>query len=85
MDGMHGKSITFESAAEPRHELTFSSSPGRHLAAYEMKLMLAYILMTYDISFPPGQSESKSVDFWNLRLPNPSTNVMFRQRQTEVN
>ena len=54
--------------------------PGRHFAAYELKLMLAHIVMTYDVKLeiegvrPP--------DKWVMIscIPNPNANILFRKR-----
>ena len=54
--------------------------PGRDFAACELKLMLAHIIITYDVKLeiegvrPP--------DMWvvNSCVPNPNANVLFRKR-----
>ena len=54
--------------------------PGRYFAACELKLMLAHIIMTYDVKLeiegvrPP--------DMWVMTacVPNPNANVLFRKR-----
>jgi cytochrome P450 len=54
--------------------------PGRYLAACELKLMLAHIVMTYDVKL-----EAEGVrppDMWVMTscVPNPKANVLFRKR-----
>ena len=54
-------------------------SPGRFFAASELKAMLAYVLLTYDIMVPHG----KRPQDWEIgirTLPNMNANVMFRLR-----
>jgi len=57
------------------------SCPGRFFAATEMKMMLAHIVMTYDVKL---ETEGvRPADFWieANRLPHQTAEVMFRRRQ----
>ncbi len=54
-------------------------SPGRFFAVSELKAMLAYVLLTYDIMVPDGNRPQN----WEIgirTLPNMNANVMFRLR-----
>jgi len=56
--------------------------PGRHFAAYEMKLMLAYIVLNYDVKLAPGAEGVRPKNKWigNTILPDPTAHVLFRER-----
>ncbi|THH20029.1 hypothetical protein EUX98_g8657 [Antrodiella citrinella] len=58
--------------------------PGRHFASYQMKLMLAYIVTYYDVSFEPGKEGKRPETKWfgNTIIPDPTVNVMFRKRRS---
>lgn len=61
----------------------FTLSPGRFFAAFEMKLMLAYILLNYDVKFEAGKEGIRPENKWfgSTIIPDPTVNVMFRKRQ----
>ena len=48
-----------------------------------MKLMMAYIVTHYDVSFEPGKEGKRPENKWigNSIIPEPTTNVMFRKRR----
>ncbi|KAI9464594.1 cytochrome P450 [Lactarius psammicola] len=54
--------------------------PGRFFAANEVKALLAYIVVTYDIKFEEGKQAPPSVIINSVRIPGKA-NVMFRKRQ----
>ncbi|TCD63302.1 hypothetical protein EIP91_005683 [Steccherinum ochraceum] len=56
--------------------------PGRHFAAYEMKLMLAYIVHNFDVKFAPGAEGVRPPNKWigNTILPDPAAHVLFKKR-----
>ncbi|THH28886.1 hypothetical protein EUX98_g5315 [Antrodiella citrinella] len=58
--------------------------PGRHFAAYEMKLMLAYIVLYYDVKMRPGAEgvgvRPKNKWIGNSIIPDPTADVLFRKR-----
>ncbi|THH28887.1 hypothetical protein EUX98_g5314 [Antrodiella citrinella] len=58
--------------------------PGRHFAAYEMKLMLAYIVLHYDVKMRPGTDgvcvRPKNKWVGNSIIPDPTADVLFRKR-----
>ncbi|PPR06488.1 hypothetical protein CVT26_004577 [Gymnopilus dilepis] len=55
--------------------------PGRFFASNELKAMLAYILINYDVKFP--NDGPRPADFWisGLLTANRSAEVMFRKRK----
>ncbi|KAI6013593.1 cytochrome P450 [Pisolithus microcarpus] len=54
--------------------------PGRFLAANELKTMLAYIVMSYDVKFGGRVSRPTSIH-WDLNvIADPTVRVMFRKR-----
>ncbi|KAI6037986.1 cytochrome P450 [Pisolithus marmoratus] len=54
--------------------------PGRFLAADELKTMLAYVLMSYDVKFAEGISRPSSIKWDIASMPDPSVRLMFRKR-----
>ncbi|EAU87996.1 cytochrome P450 [Coprinopsis cinerea okayama7 len=58
--------------------------PGRIFAVNEIKLIVAHILVNYDIKLP-NDSTSAPPPIWfaALRAPSPNAAVLFRKRQTE--
>ncbi|EAU87938.2 hypothetical protein CC1G_01585 [Coprinopsis cinerea okayama7 len=57
-------------------------SPGRFFAVNEAKAILAYILVTYDIRLPDGQT-APPTPFWfgETRSPDIKAQVLFRERR----
>ena len=54
--------------------------PGRYFAACELKLMLAHIVMTYDVKLE--KEGVRPPDMWVMEscVPNPYAEVLFRKR-----
>ncbi|KAJ7472841.1 cytochrome P450 [Mycena latifolia] len=58
------------------------SCPGRFLAALKIKLILAEVLLNYDLSFPPGATTTpKPFAFNNFTVPNQSAKLVFTRRE----
>jgi hypothetical protein len=57
-------------------------SPGRFLAAMELKAMLAYVLKNYDVKFENEGERPADVWYASVCVPNPKAKVLFRARQT---
>ncbi|TCD63305.1 hypothetical protein EIP91_005686 [Steccherinum ochraceum] len=60
--------------------------PGRHFAAYELKLMLAHIVLYYDVKMQPGDEgvgvRPKNEWIGNSIIPDRNAHVLFRKRAT---
>ncbi|KAI0305190.1 cytochrome P450 [Multifurca ochricompacta] len=54
--------------------------PGRFFAANEVKVLLAHILVTYDIKFEDGKGVPGNLEIGSFRILR-DTNVLFRRRQ----
>jgi cytochrome P450 len=54
--------------------------PGRHFAACELKLMLAHVVMNYDVKLE--NQGVRPTDTWIMSacIPNPNAKVLFRKR-----
>ena len=52
--------------------------PGRFFASYVIKLLLAEILLAYDIKLPPGTERPKSMAKDIRLVPNHVAEVLFR-------
>ncbi|ORY71919.1 cytochrome P450 [Pseudomassariella vexata] len=56
--------------------------PGRFFAGNEIKLILAYLLLNYDIKLKDGETERpKPMMFMMSKTPNPTAEIMFRRRE----
>jgi len=53
--------------------------PGRFFAAAELKMMLAYIVITYDLKLANGV-RPPDVFILHTCLPNPTAEILFRRR-----
>ena len=63
-------------------DMTPKHSPGRFFAANELKAMLAYIVLNYDLKLTSADAtRPANVYFANTVLPNQTGQVMFRKRQ----
>ena len=86
--------ITFSSAMAVMHgirlrllnniltDFNFGVSPGRFFAASELKTMLAYILMNYDVKLANDGGRPETLWLGRTALPNPTAEVLFRKRRT---
>ncbi|KZT72304.1 cytochrome P450 [Daedalea quercina L-15889] len=54
--------------------------PGRFFAVNELKVMMAYIVLHYDVKFEGEKGKPENWSRWHLVLP-ANTNVLFRKRQ----
>lgn len=63
-------------------------SPGRFLAAAEIKAMLSYILLNYDFKFPDGLYEPGHVPpetwFGTVSAPSSKIELLFRRRESPI-
>ncbi|TDL22834.1 cytochrome P450 [Rickenella mellea] len=55
--------------------------PGRFFAANELKAMIAYILMTYDVKMEDAGVRPKDLHFGPTCVPDPKASILFRRRQ----
>jgi hypothetical protein len=55
-------------------------SPGRLFAANEVKLLVAHLVVTYDIKFEDGKGAPPEFHFAGFCIPGTS-DVMFKKRQ----
>jgi hypothetical protein len=64
--------------------LTFShgkhACPGRYFATCELKLMLAHIIMNYDVKLEDDGVRPKDMWFMTTCVPNMNAKVLFRRR-----
>ncbi|KLP22404.1 cytochrome P450 monooxygenase [Fusarium fujikuroi] len=54
--------------------------PGRYLSAINIKLIMAELLMNYDIKRPDGVSRPKNIEFEVLCSPEPDFEILFKDR-----
>ncbi|KAK3177962.1 hypothetical protein OEA41_000094 [Lepraria neglecta] len=58
------------------------SCPGRFFAANEIKAIMGYLLLNFDMKFPEGKEKRpESLLFETQFLPNPTATVMFKRRK----
>jgi len=54
--------------------------PGRFFAVNELKVMMAYMVLNFDMKFEHGRARPDNVWIWHWVIP-PDVKVMFRKRQ----
>jgi len=57
------------------------SCPGRFLAVYQLKSMLAHVLLNYDVKMPNDGPRPKNFWFGHHIVPNMTAHVLFRKRK----
>lgn len=57
------------------------ASPGRFFAANELKAMLAYIVVNYDVKFEDEGVRPPNMWLGLTILPDPTATVLFRKRE----
>ena len=60
------------------------SSPGRFFAASELKAMLAYIVVNYDMKIANDGPRPENIYIRFNVVPNPRGAVMFRRRKASI-
>lgn len=58
--------------------------PGRFFASNEIKILLCFLLLKYDLRHVPGQAQPNYMDFETARFSSPSTQVEVRRRTEEI-
>ena len=56
-------------------------SPGRFFAATELKVMLAHVILNYDVKMANGQGRPANWVFETMAMPDIKAEVMFRKRR----
>ncbi|CAK97056.1 uncharacterized protein An11g09260 [Aspergillus niger] len=56
--------------------------PGRFYAANEMKMMLAHMLICYDMRFPDGRGRPRNFTIDSDMYPDPATRLLIRKRRS---
>ncbi|KAK0120174.1 hypothetical protein ONS95_011580 [Cadophora gregata] len=61
------------------------SCPGRFMVDYELKMIVAYVLMNYDIDFPIDYAGKRPAHVWLLEvgIPPPGARIRFKRRAQE--
>ncbi|KAJ5247562.1 cytochrome P450 [Penicillium chermesinum] len=57
-----------------------NACPGRFFASIEIKIILVRLLMDYEFRFKPGQKRPRNMYAHEFVFPNPSTEILVRQR-----
>lgn len=55
--------------------------PGRWLATYQIKLILANLLDRYEMKLKDGEGRPKPINFQTNQLPDPKAEILFRNRK----
>jgi cytochrome P450 len=71
----HGQHAWYAPSPAPHTDC----SPGRFFAVNEIKLMLAYTLLNFDVKTKDGK-RPPNVEFENLLLPNMKAELLYRRR-----
>lgn len=54
--------------------------PGRFFAGNEIKMVLAYFLLNYDMKLKDGETRPKPMVMVMSKSPDPNAEVLFRRR-----
>lgn len=57
--------------------------PGRFFAGNEIKMILAYFLINFEVKLKDGQERPKSMVLMMTKTPDPNAEIMFRRRTVE--
>lgn len=60
----------------------YSFSPGRFFVAQELKIMLAHVVLHYDVCLKEPGTLPRSMAFTNYNSPSDSATALFRKRRT---
>lgn len=58
--------------------------PGRFFAGNEIKMMLSYFLLNYDMKLKDGEERPKPMMLMMSKTPNPNGEIMFRRRAVKA-
>lgn len=56
--------------------------PGRFFASNEIKMILAYFLVNFDLKLKDGETRPKAMILMMSKTPDPNAEIMFRRRST---
>lgn len=62
----------------------WTRSPGRFFAANELKTMMAFLVLNYDVRFAEEGKRPANIRFGPADLPSHNAKVMFRKRRQET-
>ncbi|KAL9582070.1 MAG: hypothetical protein Q9212_003507 [Teloschistes hypoglaucus] len=54
--------------------------PGRYLASYKIKLIVAMLLVRFDIDFPKGKGRPRSISYADNMFPDPNGGILLKER-----
>lgn len=60
----------------------YSTSPGRFFSINEVKAMLAYVLLNYDVKIEGGE-RPKTLWLGTANIPNQTAHLLFRRRKQQ--
>jgi hypothetical protein len=63
---------------------TSTPSPGRFFAAVELKTMLAYVLVNYDIKMANDAGRPRNIPIGSEMMPDTTAQVLFRKRINQI-
>ena len=58
--------------------------PGRFFAGNEIKMMLSYLLLRFDLRLKDGADRPRPMTLMMTKTPNPNGEVLFRRRAVET-
>lgn len=80
--GRHAWYVPPPSPTSLTQEMTLQCSPGRFFAANELKAILAYIVLNYDMKLGGDGKRPANIIHGMSVIPSPTGQVLFRKRQT---
>ena len=80
----HHHSVEVAALVSDQRMLCRYCSPGRFFAANELKAMLAYIVINYDLKMAGNGERPKNMYYAGSVIPSPSGEVSFRKRLASI-
>jgi hypothetical protein len=56
------------------------SCPGRFFVSNEVKIIVSYLIMNFDMALPDGQGRPRPITYDVAFKPDPNQEVLFRRR-----
>ncbi|CAZ82274.1 unnamed protein product [Tuber melanosporum] len=83
LEAKDGVQMSNGSATTSSNNLAFGhgkhACPGRYFAVEEIKTILTFILLQYDIKYPEGQSRPPNIRIGEIASPNRTQKIMFKK------
>lgn len=85
--GQAGAKVRHQFVATSKTQVQFGlgrhACPGRWFAGHATKMIVAAILLRYDLKFKDGEGKLKTFLFQTTNMPDPKTRIMVRRKKED--